>query len=159
MTNNTNSDFKTVRGYQIANQQNGQLTPALEDYLEMVFRLCQENKYTRIGILSDHLNVRPSSASKMIYKLAILGYLKYNRYEIIQLTDTGHELGQYLLTRHETIERFLNLLGNSDPLKETELIEHSLNASTVSNLNILLDFFQANETVQNSYNLFKSKKK
>ncbi|QIB68990.1 DtxR family transcriptional regulator [Aminipila butyrica] len=159
MSENTNSDFKTVRGYQTANRQNGQLTSALEDYLEMTYRLCQKNEYTRIGILSEHLNVRPSSVSKMIYKLAALGYLKYNRYEIIQLTDAGQEVGEYLLKRHETIERFLNLLGSSNPLEETELMEHSLDVSTVSNINTLLEFFQENEGVQNSYNLFKAQKK
>lgn len=159
MNNNINSDFKTVRGYQLANQQNGGLTPALEDYLEMAYRLCIRNEYTRIGILSEALNVKPSSASKMIYKLANLGYLKYNRYEIIQLTDKGQEVGSYLLKRHDTIEQFLNLLGNSNPLEETELIEHSLSVSTVSDINTLLEFFQVNTTSRNSYNLFRTKNK
>lgn len=157
MDNNINSDFKTVRGYQLANQQNGGLTPALEDYLEMTYRLCIQNEYTRIGILSGALNVKPSSASKMIYKLASLGYLKYNRYEIIQLTDSGQEIGAYLLRRHNTVEQFLNLLGSYNPLEETELIEHSLSASTVSDINTLLEFFQFNTTVRNSYNLFRTK--
>lgn len=155
MDNNTNSNFRTVRGYQLVNQQEGQLTPALEDYLEMAYRLCLQNEYTRVGKLSELLNVKPSSASKMIFKLAGLGYLKYDRYEIIQLTDSGRKVGEYLLNRHDTVESFLKLIGSSNPLEETELIEHSLSSSTVSDLITLLEFFKSDTAAQKSYNDFK----
>lgn len=131
------------------------MTPAMEDYLEMAYRLCAENDYARIGQLSELLNVKPSSASKMIFKLAGLGYLKYDRYEIIQLTDSGRETGAYLLRRHETVEAFLNLIGSSNPLEETELIEHSLSASTVSDLNALLEFFGADTSARDNLYEFK----
>jgi Mn-dependent DtxR family transcriptional regulator len=155
MSNSTNSDFRTVRGYQLVNHKEGQLTPALEDYLEMAYRLCMENNYTRVGKLSELLNVKPSSASKMISKLANLGYLKYDRYEIIQMTDRGREIGEYLLKRHETVESFLRLIGSTSPLEETELIEHSLSSSTVSDLKDLLEYFKLNTDVKKSFDDFK----
>ncbi len=152
---NDNSDFRTVRGYQIINRQEGGLTPALEDYLEMTYRLCLQNNYTRVGKLSELLNVKPPSTSKMISKLTDLGYLKYDRYDIIQLTDLGRETGAYLLKRHETVESFLRLIGNADPLEEAELVEHSLSPSTVEDLDDLLTFFLYNPSVQNSFRDFK----
>lgn len=155
MNNSKNSDFRTVRGYQLLSRQEGQLTPALEDYLEMAYRLCTENNYTRVGKLSELLNVKPSSASKMIFKLAGLGYLKYDRYEIIQLTDDGRKIGEYLLKRHETVEKFLTLIGSSNPLEETELVEHSLSSSTVSDLNDLIEYFRINKAAQRSFYEFK----
>ena len=158
MNNGKVSDFRTVRGYQLANQREGHLTSALEDYLEMAYRLCMENDYTRVGKLAELLNVKPSSASKMIFKLAGLGYLKYDRYEIIQLTERGREIGKYLLKRHETVESFLKLIGSSSPLEETELIEHSLSFSTVSDLTALLEFFQTDEAARNSFHSFKINK-
>ena len=94
----------------------------------------------------------------MISKLAGLGYLKYDRYEIIQLTDSGWEMGQYLLKRHETIESFLALIGSSNPLEEAELVEHSLSSSTVSDLNDLLEFFKLNPALQSSFQEFKKVK-
>ncbi|HBR08585.1 MAG TPA: DtxR family transcriptional regulator [Clostridiales bacterium] len=156
MTNNANSDFRTVRGYQLANQRKGRLTPALEDYLEMAYRLCTENDYTRVGQLSGLLNVKPSSASKMISKLAALGYLKYDRYDIIQLTESGREIGEYLLIRHETVEAFLNLVGSSNPLEETELIEHTLSPSTVAALDRLNAFFAAHAEIAERFEAFKN---
>ncbi len=159
MNDNMNSDFRTVRGYQLANHQEGQLTPALEDYLEMSYRLCMEDNYTRVGKLSELLNVKPSSASKMIFKLASLGYLKYDRYKIIEMTASGRKTGEYLLKRHETVESFLRLIGSSDPLEETELIEHSLSSSTVSELNDLLEYFRLNTAVQESFDDFKKRRR
>ncbi|MFT4005157.1 MAG: iron dependent repressor, metal binding and dimerization domain protein [Lacrimispora sp.] len=142
MNNGKESDFRTVRGYQLLNQKEGQLTSAMEDYLEMVYRLCMQNDYVRVGQLAEFLNVKALSASKMIVKLSAMGYLKYDRYEIIQMTDRGMDLGKYLLKRHETIEAFLTLIHSPDPLEETELIEHSLSVTTVINLSALMEFFQ-----------------
>ncbi|HWQ50965.1 MAG TPA: hypothetical protein VN369_04090, partial [Terriglobales bacterium] len=50
---------------------------------------------------------------------------------------------------HETVERFLRLLGSDNPLEEAELVEHTLSASTVAALGVLSDFFtQSAETMQ-----------
>lgn len=155
MDNKSGSEYRTVRGYQIVNYQENKLTPAMEDYMEMACRLCLENGYTRINKLAELLNVRPSSASKMIAKLSELGYLQYDLYESILLTEKGKETGTYLLYRHNTVEQFLRLIGNNTPLEETELIEHSLNVSTVLQLHTLLNFFAQNVAVQESFETFK----
>jgi Mn-dependent DtxR family transcriptional regulator len=158
MSDSTNSNFRTVRGYELANQHEGKLTPALEDYLEMTYRICVNNKYARVGRLSELLNVKPPSVTKMISKLAQYGYLKYDRYDIIQLTELGWKAGKYLFRRHETVENFLRLIGNTNPLEETELIEHSLSPSTVDDLNDLLEFFIGDVNVQKSFDDYKKSK-
>ena len=144
MDNNANSsDFRTVRGYQLANRREGRLTSAMEDYLEMACRLCLQNGYTRIGKLSELLNVKPPSASKMVSKLAAMGYVQCDRYEIVRMTESGQQLGEYLLHRHDTVESFLRLIGCAEPLEETELIEHSLSLSTVADIATLVGFFES----------------
>lgn len=157
LDNSKSSDFRTVRGYQLANQTEGQLTPALEDYLEMAYRLCAENGYARVGQLSELLNVRPSSASKMIFKLSVLGYLKSDPYEIIRLTGSGREKGRALLSRHETVEAFLKLIGNANPLEETELVEHTLSPATVEALGRLNEFFACHEEIRRQFDAFQAK--
>lgn len=153
------SGFRTFRGYQLVNQQEGQLTSAMEDYLEMAYRLYLRDHYTRVGKLSELLHVKPSSVSKMISKLAELGYLEYNRHEIILMTEKGKEIGAYLLYRHERLEQFLHLMGNDDPLEETELIEHSLSPATLARLDTLLDFFSQDEEAAKRFDKFKRAKK
>jgi Mn-dependent DtxR family transcriptional regulator len=125
----------------------------------MTARLCLQSNYARVGRLSDLLNVKPPSASKMISKLSLLGYLKYDRYDIIQLTEKGWETGAYLLKRHETVEDFLRLIGSSNPLEETELIEHSLSVSTLEALEDILAFFRMNSALQGSFDEFKKYRK
>jgi Mn-dependent DtxR family transcriptional regulator len=159
MEKSANSDFRTVRGYQLQNQREGRLTPALEDYLEMTCRLCGEDGFARVGKLSDLLNVRPSSASKMLSKLAALGYLKYDRYEMIRMTEAGRQAGEYLLYRHETVRHFLSLLGSDDPLQETELIEHTLSPQTVADLQVMNDFFEQSPEVQTRFRAFQAQRK
>lgn len=156
MNKSADSEFRTVRGYQKISQKGGQLTPALEDYLEMVYRRCGMNNYTRVGRIAELLNVTPSSASKMIFKLADLGYVKYEQREIILLTDKGRELGAFLLNRHNTVEQLLKLIGVSDSLEETELVEHSLNGATVERLNMLLEFFKRHPDILRDFNEFQS---
>ncbi len=142
MKNHKDDKFRTVRGYQLINRQENQLTSAMEDYLEMACRLCIQEGYTRIGKLSESLHVRPSSASKMVARLVNQGFLSYDHYESIRLTDQGKRMGEYLIERHNAVEQFLKLIGNDNPLEETELIEHSLNPDTVYRLKTLLEFFQ-----------------
>ncbi|AFQ42573.1 metal-dependent transcriptional regulator [Desulfosporosinus meridiei] len=155
MSNKTDLEFRTVRGYQLINQQEGHLTPAMEDYLEMAYRLCLQHGYTRVGTISEELHVKPSSASKMVSRLVDLGYLEYDRYESILLTKKGRERGAYLLDRHNTVAKFLQLIGCQEPLEETELIEHSVSPSTLSLLNALLAFFQSNSCILQSYEDYK----
>lgn len=147
--------FRTLRGYRIFDRDLGRLSPAVEDYLEMIFRQCAENGYTRVVKISEELHVKPSSASKMIGKLAEMGYLKYGRYEIVQLTDTGKRLGEYLLSRHNTVTEFLKLIGSENVLEEVEIVEHPLSVATVNNMNILLGFFESNPQIQSKFDKYR----
>ncbi len=141
-----NKGFHTVRGYQLLEQNKRLLTSAMEDYLEMICRNSLQDGYIRINKLAELLNVKASSASKMVQKLGELGMWKYEKYGIIILTDSGKEIGEYLLERHKIIEEFLSFLEcGDDVLIQTELIEHNINASTVENLKILNTFFECNE--------------
>jgi Mn-dependent DtxR family transcriptional regulator len=135
--------FHTVRGYSLLEQHRKLLTPAMEDYLEMIYRNSLIEGYMRVNALSDLLNVQPPSTTKMVQKLTRLGLLNYKKYGIIFLTDTGEELGKYLFIRHSIIETFLKNLGvNENLLTETELIEHSISATTLNKLELFNDYFK-----------------
>jgi DtxR family Mn-dependent transcriptional regulator len=149
-------EFRTVRGYQLLQQNKRLLTPAMEDYLEMIYRNSLQEGYLRVNKLAELLNVKASSASKMVQKLGKLGLLNYEKYGIIVLSDSGREIGEFLLERHRIIEDFLKLLGcGEDVLVQTELIEHNINTSTVENLKILNDFFESNKEIADKYREYK----
>jgi len=151
-----NKDFHTVRGYQLLEQDKKLLTSAMEDYLEMIYRNSLQEGFLRINKLAELLNVKSSSASKMVQKLGKIGLLKYQKYGIIILSDSGREIGEFLLERHRIIEDFLTLLGcGEDILLQTELIEHNVNANTVENIKILNIFFERNKEIKDKYKEFK----
>lgn len=115
------------------------LTPALEDYLEMIFRISSDSGSVKIRDLSKALNVRPPSASKMVRQLDSLGFLTAQRYGDITLTEKGRLEGEFLLYRHNVIHEFLCLLNKcTNQLEETEKIEHFLDKKTVGNLDKLV---------------------
>ncbi|MDD4564113.1 MAG: iron dependent repressor, metal binding and dimerization domain protein [Eubacteriales bacterium] len=152
-------EFYTVRGYHLLEQNKRLITPAMEDYLEMIYRCGLQERYVRINRLSQLLNVKASSASKMVQKLGSLGLMKYEKYGVLVLSDKGKEIGKFLLERHNIIEKFLRLLGCSEDniLKQTELIEHNLNTETIHRLEILNNFFTSNPTIAGQFGDFEKK--
>lgn len=138
-------EFRTVRGYQIKQQETKSITASMEDYLEMTYRLTRDKGYTRVGDLATALNVQPPSASKMVQKLVEMGYLQFEKYGVIELSKKGREHGQYLLTRHETLERFLSIIGVKEQLlEETEKIEHYISPETIEKIMLLVAFMEDN---------------
>ena len=130
--------FYTLKGYQLI--ESDELTPAMQDYLEMICRLSAKSSIVRISTLATELHVRPSSASKMAAHRAETGYILFARYGYIRLAEKGQETGRYLLYRHEVIHRFLCMVNHStDELRQTEKIEHFLDFRTVRNLSALCD--------------------
>ena len=151
-------EFHTVRGYQILNDENKLLTSSLEDYLEMIYRTCMEEGYVRTNQLADKLNVRPSSTTKVVQKLSQLSLINYQRYGIIQLTEAGKSLGNFLLKRHEVIQEFLRNLGIEETLlKDTELIEHDVSPAAVQIIYVFNKFIADNPDIKRQYEDFRTK--
>ena len=130
--------FYTFNNYFKINS--GLITASMEDYIEMIYRLSIEIGFTRVGDLSKALNVKPASITNMIKKLDELSLVSYERYGYIKLTDEGKIYGEYLLYRHNTIEKFLKTIGVSkNILEETEKIEHVLNKDTFQRIENFID--------------------
>ncbi|WP_414632576.1 metal-dependent transcriptional regulator, partial [Clostridium tyrobutyricum] len=77
---NKKDEFYTLRGYKMLNQEKNLLTSSMEDYLEMIYRMCRSEDYVRMNQLAKNLNVRPSSATKIVQKLKELGMVDYQKY-------------------------------------------------------------------------------
>lgn len=130
------------------------VTASMEDYIEMIYRLSINVGFARIHELSNKLNVKPSSATKMVQKLALLEYLNYQKYGVIILKPKGYTLGKNLLERHITVEKLLRILKVKEEniLTETEKIEHTLDNNTYSCINNFVKLVSDNETLQKILN-------
>ena len=133
--------FYTFNNYLKASM--GIITASMEDYIEMIYRLSNESGFTRVGDLSKALNVKPASITKMIKKLDELSLVNYEKYGYIKLTADGSSYGEYLLYRHNTVEKFLKTIGvNKNILEETEKIEHVLSKETFERIEYFIEIIE-----------------
>ena len=133
-----NTKFYTLKGYALL--ESNTITTSMEDYLEMIYRIHSRGEAVRIGMLADSLNVKPSSATKMVGNLKKQGLVSSEKYGYIKLTCAGTELGEYLVFRHDILHKFLCYINQSkNELEQVEKIEHFFNAETVMNIGKFLE--------------------
>src|SRR5882672_6781697 len=99
-----------------------------EDYLERIHELIEEKGYARVVDIASSLKVRQASVTSMVQKLGEAGYLNYEKYRGLILTNKGREVARKIHARHETLSRFFSLLGldNETQKRDIEGIEHHL---------------------------------
>lgn len=121
-----NNDFYTLTTY-IHNKN--LITYPMEDYLEMIYR--KQDEHLTITSLSNYLNIKKSSCSKMISKLKSLELINNN----LTLTKEGLKIAQYLYHRHEILETFLKDLNQENfKLEQVEKLEHFIDEITLINI-------------------------
>jgi Mn-dependent DtxR family transcriptional regulator len=70
-------------------------TDRMEDYLEVIYELIKQKGYATMVDISNYLNVSSPSVTKMMQRLDESGYLDYEKYRGIRLTDDGIKIAEY----------------------------------------------------------------
>lgn len=117
-----------------------------EDYLERIHELIQEKGYARVVDIASSLDLKLASVTSMVQKLDQLGYLNYEKYRGLVLTEKGKAIATAIQKRHETLSRFFSLFGLDERTQgqDIEGIEHHLSPATVEILADLAEFFERN---------------
>jgi Mn-dependent DtxR family transcriptional regulator len=115
-----------------------------EDYLERIHELIEEKGYARVVDIASSLHVKQASVTSMVQKLGELGYLNYEKYRGLVLTDKGRAVATGIQQRHETLARFFSLFGLDAETQQRDIegIEHHLSPATVDTLADLAAFFE-----------------
>jgi Mn-dependent DtxR family transcriptional regulator len=115
-----------------------------EDYLERIHELIEEKGYARVVDIASSLDVRQASVTSMVQRLGELGYLNYEKYRGLILTEKGRAVATQIQKRHETLSRFFSLFGLDEPTQRRDIegIEHHLSPATVEILADLAKFFE-----------------
>lgn len=128
--------------------KNNNLTPSEEDYIEMIYRLTLENNKVQVKDISAKLNIKPPSVTKMVKKLDNKNLINYKKYDNIELTSMGFRVGANLLNRHNTIKKFLEIIGIKESIhEETETMEHTINVETLVKIEELINFLYENQDI------------
>jgi Mn-dependent DtxR family transcriptional regulator len=124
-----------------------------EDYLERIDALIEEKGYARVVDIASTLGVKQASVTSMVQKLAELGYLNYEKYRGLILTEKGRAVALRIKNRHQTLARFFSLFGLDEQTQQQDIegIEHHLSAETVEVLSSLAKFFEDNPAMLKTF--------
>src|SRR6202012_6250937 len=91
--------------------------------------------------------------NRMVQKLAESGYLEYEKYRGLVLTDKGRDIAQKIQKRHATLSRFFSLFGLDAETQRQDIegIEHHLSPATVEVLSDLAQFFEKHPETLRSF--------
>lgn len=124
------------------------LSPSLEDYLEEIYRFSVNNDIVRVTDISHKLNVKLPSVTKALGRLRAAGYITYQKYGLIGMTDMGRQTGCYLVARNTLLQDFLRMIqAECDVAAEAEAMEHYLSKSTISSIERIIMFMKENTEV------------
>ena len=121
-------------------------SPAVEDYLEQIHNLIEGKGYARVVDIAQNLGISQASVTNMIQKLDAEGYLIYERYRGVVLTDEGRKIGQEIARRHEVLTRLLATFGldTETVYKDVEGMEHHISRQTLEVLTALMEELDSN---------------
>jgi len=124
-----------------------------EDYLERIHELIEGKGYARVVDIASSLKVKQASVTSMVQKLAEAGYLEYEKYRGLVLTDKGRDVARKIQNRHATLSRFFSLFGLDAETQRQDIegIEHHLSPATVEVLADLAYFFEKHPETLRSF--------
>ncbi len=91
------------------------------------------------------MNVSPPSVTKMLQKLDEKGYLEYEKYHGINLTEKGEQIANTIRQKHGLLLDFFEILGVGIDIanQDIEGIEHHLNPKTIRQLRKFITFLKS----------------
>lgn len=123
-----------------------QTTQSIEDYLERIYELIEAKGYARVSDIAAELGLSRPSVSIMVKRLSKLGFVVYERYRGIALTEHGEEIARRIRCRHVILTEFFTLLGLERTIvaKDVEGIEHHLSAESLAKLEKVVEYWRKN---------------
>lgn len=148
-------DTKRLESIKAAHKavRNGSST-RMEDYLEVILELVELKGYATTLDISRYMNVSAPSVTKMLQRLDESGFLEYEKYHGINLTQKGNQLADAIRQKHGILLEFFEILGvNHDTAnQDAEGIEHYLNPKTIRQLRKFITFLKSNPKIIQNFN-------
>jgi Mn-dependent DtxR family transcriptional regulator len=112
--------------------------------LERIAELVERKGYARVTDVAEALNVKPSTVSNMVRRLAARGFLNYERYRGFSLTTEGRTVAARIKARHATLTELFSLMCLEPETIEQEVedIEHHLRPQTLASLAKLVSYWK-----------------
>ena len=118
-----------------------------EEYLEVIYEIVKKKGYARAKDLVNAMNVSPSTVTEMVQKMDKEGYVNYEKYGGVTLTEKGRKLVEKLAKKHKTLKNFFVLIGVDEEVAEEDAcrIEHVASDGTTDALTKFVEFVQKHD--------------
>ncbi|MFQ5878996.1 MAG: metal-dependent transcriptional regulator [Dehalococcoidia bacterium] len=116
-------------------------SPAIEDYLQVIYSLVGEGETVISARLARRMRVTPPTAWAAVQRMARDGLVELNPKKVIRLTPRGHQWAESIVRRHRLAERFLTdvlSLGWAESHEEAHRFEHGISPSVEERIFALL---------------------
>lgn len=125
----------------------------MEDYLEVISELVELKGYATTLDISRYMNVSAPSVTKMLKRLDENGYLKYEKYHGINLTQKGNGVADAVRQKHGILLEFFEILGieHDTANQDAEGIEHHLNSKTIKQLRKFIAYLKSNQKLLDGF--------
>jgi Mn-dependent DtxR family transcriptional regulator len=119
---------------------------AVQDYLEQIHQLIEVKGYARAVDIAAGLSVSQASVSAMIQRMDAEGFVIYEKYSGIILTDKGREIARHIIERHEVLTRLLRRFGIDEETiyRDVEGMEHHISSQTLDVLTLITEELETN---------------
>lgn len=114
-----------------------------ENYLKALYNLSGESGVAGINELSQSLSIKMPTATSMMKKLAEKGFVHYESYKPLRLTEKGRRSAALIIRKHRLTEMFLvekMNFGWEEVHDIAEQIEHIQSPSFFDKMDELLDY-------------------
>lgn len=149
-----NKDSKRLDSIKAAHQsEKTRSSTRMEDYLEIISELVELKGYATTLDISRYMHVSAPSVTKMLQRLDEGGFLEYEKYHGINLTNKGKQIAEGIRQKHGILLEFFEILGISFDTanQDTEGIEHHLNPKTIKQLRKFITFLKANPKIIDNF--------
>ena len=121
------------------------LTNSLETYLHAIYELLENKEQIIVKDIAEYLHFGGASTANAIKKLKVKGYVNYEPYGNVTLTELGKKTIIVKNYRHNTITTFLTNVLNVDvniAKYNAEQMEYYMTDDVLSRLVNFLDFME-----------------
>jgi Mn-dependent DtxR family transcriptional regulator len=147
-------DSKRLDSIKAAHQlERNRSSSRMEDYLEIIGELVELKGYATTLDISRYMNVSAPSVTKMLQRLDENGFLEYEKYHGINLTNKGMQVAEGIRQKHGILLEFFEILGvgYETANQDAEGIEHHLNPKTIKQLRKFITFLKANPKIIDNF--------
>ena len=125
-----------------------QLSPALENYLEIIFYQEIREGAARASSIAEAAGVSRSTVTSTLKVLKKMGYVEYEPYSLVHLTEAGMHIGRDIAHRHIVIQEFFQHVLQLEPGVSNDVaceLEHVLPPDVIRRLGQFVLYLRSRE--------------